>query len=244
MKNNKLLKSGIMAVVLSLGLSGMEASAQEFNSIYVAPRFIYSKQTGDMSKAHYNIGPAAIGILGGEDDDNNFGLGIALGTDLSYSTELPVRLEAEYTYRGQATFKNGPKWVAGYPLYADQSFDVKAHTLMANAFYDINTETAFTPYVGAGLGMAYLRSDYKHRVNGVGFNKSSNDWNLAWNVGAGVAYQFSDNIALDVGYRYVDLGTAECGTSTGISAGAALKTDAKVDYTAHEFSLGLRFNGF
>jgi len=244
MNKSGLIKSGLLALTLSFGWPALEAKAQEFNSIYVAPRLIYSKQNGDMSKATYSDGLDSFRALGGEDSDTNFGLGVALGLDLSYSTAYPVRVEAEYVYRSEASFKNSPRKIGGTGVSASQSFKVAAHSLMANAFYDINTDTPLTPYFGGGLGMAFLDAKYKSSINGAQTKKSSTDWNLAWNVGAGVAYQFNDSLALDFGYRYVDLGSSECGVSAAGSSGASFKTDGKVDYTTHEFSLGLRFNGF
>jgi opacity protein-like surface antigen len=69
---------------------------------------------------------------------------------------------------------------------------------------------------------------------------SSNSWNFAYNVGAGVSYAVSEQLALDLGYRYYDLGSA----SPGASAVDGITPGGSVDVTAHELSLALRFSGF
>ena len=242
MKKN-LLRAGLFTLALSLAAPIM-ASAQEINSIYVTPKLIYSHQVGDMNPSRWSNGAWTANALGGEETDNSFGLGLSVGADLGYYYDLPMRVELEYAYRGKAEFGQGPSVVLGsVPLMASHSFDITAHSLMANAFFDFNNDSMFTPYIGAGLGLAYLDTTYRASIqNGTTATVTTNNdnWNFAWNVGAGVAYHLSDNMALDLGYRYVDLGTAEAGSAivsnfTGSSS---------VDYTAHEVNVGLRFSGF
>lgn len=239
------VRTGVMAALLSLAAPAV-ASAQQIDSIYITPRIIYSYQMGDMSAAKWRNGVWAASALGGEETDKNFAFGLSVGTDLGYSSEWPVRVEGEYVYRGKAEFSKGPStvtWFDGSPRVASQKFEITAHSLMVNAFYDFNTATSFTPYVGAGLGGAYLKTDYRASiVNGgpgtAGVSKSN--WNLAWNIGGGVAFHLNENAALDFGYRYVDLGNADTGNINMLDFSGS----PKVDYTAHEFSIGLRLTGF
>lgn len=238
------IKTGLMAALLSLAAPAV-ASAQQIDSIYVTPRLIYSYQMGDMSPAKWRNGDWSASALGGEEKEKNFAFGLAVGTDLGYASEWPVRIEGEYVYRSEAEFSKGPSSVSlnGTLLTASQRFKVKAHSLMVNAFYDFNTASSFTPYIGAGLGGAYLKTDYRTTLqNGAAGSASvsQTDWNLAWNVGGGVAFHLNENAALDFGYRYVDLGDA----TTGNIRLSNYSGSSKVDYTAHEFSIGLRLTGF
>lgn len=241
----RFIRTGIMAAVLSLA-APMAASAQQIDSLYITPRLIYSYQMGDMSAAKWRNGAWSASVLGGEEKDKNFAFGLAVGTDLGYSSDWPVRVEGEYVYRGKAEFSKGPKTVAGIGggiNTASQKFEVKAHSLMVNAFYDFNTASSFTPYLGAGLGGAYLKTNYQTSMhNGVSgsVSTSKTNWNLAWNVGGGLAFHLNENAALDFGYRYVDLGDAETGNINLLNFNGS----SKVDYTAHEFSVGLRLTGF
>ncbi len=244
MKKN-LIRGGLFAAALALALPVTEAPAQEFNSLYVTPKILYGWQTGDLSDSKWRNGVWSSGVLGGDDEDSNFGFGLAFGNDFSFSTSYPVRLEAEYIYHGDNSFSKGPSLIDGTRV-AKQSYNVKAHTLMVNAFYDINLDTFLTPYIGGGLGASYLKSSYKaHSQVGanpsMGASASGNTWNFAWNIGGGVSYAFDNTMALDVGYRYFDLGTAEPGS---ISNSGGFRGGDGVDVTAHELSVGLRFSGF
>lgn len=244
MKHRTIVKSGLLTLALSLGLAHVDAQAQEFNSFYITPKLIYTHQMGDMAGGSWSYGPLGRAALGGSATDNNFGLGLSVGTDISYSSAFPVRVEAEYAYRGKAKFDNGSDVVPLYNDYARQSFEVTGHSLMFNAFYDFNTGTGFTPYLGGGIGMSYLNADYWVAADEYSGHATSDNWNFAWNVGGGVAYQFSDNMALDLGYRYMDLGSADCGDKNILMNGRSFNANASVDYTAHEVTLGLRFSGF
>jgi opacity protein-like surface antigen len=130
-------------------------------------------------------------------------------------------VELEYLYHGSQTFRSSPS-----------SHDVSAHSLLANAFLDIQTDTAFTPYVGGGLGLGYLKDQVN---NGGGYSAKVNRWNFVWNLGGGVAWSLNESMALDFGYRYMDLGKTE---------GVSLPSPSEVSLTAHEFGVGLRIMAF
>jgi Opacity protein and related surface antigens len=250
---NTLIRCGLFALALTMGLSAASAPAQELNSFYVTPKILYSKQTGDMSNANWTQNGWSRGVLGGEEKDGGFGFGLAFGNDFSYSTAYPIRVEAEYIYHGEGQFGKGPSIVNALDnagnYVASQKFKIKAHSLMVNGFYDINMDSAFTPYIGGGIGMAYLKSAYtsSFRVNGNEGHRvstSSNDWSFAWNIGGGVSYALDNQMSLDFGYRYYDLGTAEPGSVNYANGTTGYRGSPEVDLTAHELSVGLRFSGF
>ena len=83
---------------------------------------------------------------------------------------------------------------------------------MFNGYYDIARFDRFTPYVGAGVGLAY------NKTGGVSFTgnaalvnviEGDNRWSLAWSLMAGVGVQLTERTTLDIGYRYLDMGKAE-----------------------------------
>ena len=92
---------------------------------------------------------------------------------------------------------------------------------------------AFTPYVGAGLGMAFNYANYTFTTKGYNANFDEHHTTFAWNAGAGVAYDITDSFAVDLGYRYVNLGYYE----VDLPAGAKVKNQP----SNHEFMLGLRY---
>lgn len=100
---------------------------------------------------------------------------------------------------------------------------------MANVYADLGTIAGFTPYVGAGAGMVYSRST----ANLVGFSGSDDQYEFAYSLTAGVAYQMTQNLLVDVGYQYL--------SSPGLEYidFDTLTVDEGVDY--HQIKVGLRY---
>ena len=113
---------------------------------------------------------------------------------------------------------------------------------MFNGYYDIARFDRFTPYVGAGVGLAY------NKTGGVSFTgnpaldnviEGDNRWSLAWSLMAGVGVQLTERTTLDIGYRYLDMGKAESGIIDNLGfVNPKVRID---DLAAHEFKVGLRF---
>ncbi|MDR0881782.1 MAG: hypothetical protein LBP55_04485, partial [Candidatus Adiutrix sp.] len=150
-KMQQVIIGGLISLALSL-IGAITAHAQRLDAIYVAPKMIFSKQTGDMESTTWRRDGGVWSVLGGSDKDTNFGFGIALGNDFSYSTSYPVRVETEYVYHGLTEYSKGPASVPVLGSTISQHFKVKAHTLMVNGFFDIDLGSSFVPYVGGGLG--------------------------------------------------------------------------------------------
>jgi opacity protein-like surface antigen len=64
------------------------------------------------------------------------------------------------------------------------------------------------------------------------------DWSFAWALMAGVAYEFSPSLAVDVGYRYIDMGEVSSDT---IASGAGDGDFTYDDLQAHEVRVGMRY---
>lgn len=110
------------------------------------------------------------------------------------------------------------------------SFNMKKYSLMGNVYFDYLTCTPWTPYVGAGIGYAWLKP--VAYVNGTKFNKSQ--YNFAWQVMAGVAYDINSNWTVDLGYKYADLGRVRKNWGD--------HHVSKLTLRDHEILLGIRYN--
>ncbi len=112
---------------------------------------------------------------------------------------------------------------------------------MANVYYDFTNESAFTPYVSAGIGYANVKQTVKLNLNDAGdvFNASQSHRsnNFAWSVGAGVQYALNADLALDLSYRYVDAGKSKVSFREDNST-TTFKTRAK----SHDIMLGITYN--
>ena len=142
-------------------------------------------------------------------------------------------------------------WRTAKDVHADPepqdpvSGELSSHSLMANIYYDIPLGMGITPYIGAGLGVVYHNlGDLRWRdVNGNNWTIAGNEEvNIAWSLMAGAAYQVTDRITLDVGYRYMDMGNVS--SQRYVLDGAGIR-DAGVEFndvTSHEIKAGLRVN--
>ncbi len=102
--------------------------------------------------------------------------------------------------------------------------DISAYTFMANLIRDFDTDTNWRPFIGAGLGAARIEPD----VRLVFPSSSDDDLSFAWQAMAGVAYDYSDRLALSVRYRYLDAGDYDLGRG-------------EADYTTHAVFAGLTY---
>ena len=111
---------------------------------------------------------------------------------------------------------------------------------MFNGYYDFNTCTRWTPYVGAGVGVAMLKLTSNY-MDADGHDKvSDKSYNIAWQIGAGVAYDLTKNIALDAGYRYINAGAAVANKSI-YSGDGYYSEKHKINTANHEIYLGARY---
>ena len=113
--------------------------------------------------------------------DAGYGLNLSAGYDFG-----GFRLEGEYGYK-TADIKD----ISGISSSGDASFN----SFMVNGYYDIKTNSAATPFIGAGLGL----------INGeVNFNEygyTVDDTVLGYQLIAGVGFDLNKNVTLDVSYR-------------------------------------------
>ena len=104
-----------------------------------------------------------------------------------------------------------------------------ALSVMANVWYDINTGTPVTPYVGGGIGVARITLD-NLRVAGITI-VDDHDNVFAYQLGAGVAYAVSQQVSLTLDYRFFQTADAEFTDIAG---------DFKSEFTNHSVAAGVR----
>lgn len=107
--------------------------------------------------------------------------------------------------------------------------------LMFNGYYDIRTNSSWTPYFGGGLGYSRVTMD-KLATGGVVLIDDHDDA-FSWQVKAGVAYEFSESLVLEANYRYY--GTDNL--TFDPPAGGTTKTTAE-GTRSHNAAVELRFH--
>ena len=148
--------------------------------------------------------------------------------DLTYDHSGPTRVNVTTT---AAT--NQPQFTA----------KISSQTVLANGYIDFGTWAGFTPYLGAGVGVARLKSvNYVDTTDSPSNNVSGvtgpgTQQNFAWAAMAGVSYQVTPSWLIDVGYRHIEMGNVPS------SEGAGTRTNAAVfkSQSTNEARIGFRY---
>lgn len=224
-----MLKRVMLALVLSLAL--VAPAAAETTGVYIGAKFIDSIQ----STGPFSLSDEAHGIGIDQYSQNSVGGGIFVGYDFYPQFQVPMRAELEYAIRSNMT-KTWSQSVEGGTASFKGEWGLQ--TLFANAYWDFHNSTGFTPYIGAGLGMGFIKTRYSADVDGDGDSDSLTQYDtvFAWNAGAGCSYAFTENLSADLAYRYVGLGYTEVNQRVDDN-----KVSLGIAPNANEFSLGLRY---
>jgi opacity protein-like surface antigen len=117
---------------------------------------------------------------------------------------------------------------------------ISAASVLFNGYIDLGTWYCITPYIGAGVGAAYVSTtDYASAVAPPFTSSDHHQWNFAWAAMAGFDYAVTPGLKVDVGYRYLNLGDTQ--TDSDAFGQMTFKNVA-----AQEVRVGLRwsFDGF
>lgn len=71
---------------------------------------------------------------------------------------------------------------------------------LANLYVDLGTFVGLTPYIGAGAGMTYTRQE----IDALGFAYADRQYNFSYALMAGLSYQATKNVSVDLGYQFLD----------------------------------------
>jgi opacity protein-like surface antigen len=132
-------------------------------------------------------------------------------------------------------------------VQGERQFGVKSMVGLANLYYDFDTRSRFTPYIGVGLGFSRNQTSHGHVelptcVSGacvVEFDGATKT-NVAGALMAGFSAKLHERVALDAGYRFLYLGDAKTGEVRNSGVPDAAPGINVKDLTAHEMRVGLR----
>jgi opacity protein-like surface antigen len=98
---------------------------------------------------------------------------------------------------------------------------VETFTALFNGYVDLGTWSKLTPYVGGGIGAAYVVvSNYSNPTAVAPMPSTAlaeHRWNLAWAATAGVSYNVTRDFLIDASYRHVEMGDASGGPSRDLT---------------------------
>src|SRR6187455_1907516 len=156
----------------------------------------------------YDVPGTTVEAVGmGWDSSMLFGLGVG------YKFNDWFRADITGEYRGKSNFHGSDHVTTATTNGVDNYSGSKSEwVFMANAYVDLGTWWCLTPYVGLGLGMANIKisgfrdDGFNNLGQSTAYADDASKWNFAWAVHAGVSYKVNQSMAIDFGYRYIDMG--------------------------------------
>lgn len=113
----------------------------------------------------------------GGDDDSALVVGGGVGYRWSENMRSDLRVD----------------WAGDYDT--GDNGDLNTTTVLGNLYFDWANESAFTPYLGAGVGYGWVNAS----------GDGDDDDGFAYALMAGVSVKLADTISLDTGYRFRDV---------------------------------------
>ena len=187
---------------------------------------------------------------------------------LGYKFSPNWRVEGEYGYRGGdiesvrgpgnraqpiGLCTAGPIRTIANPTCGEPKGELRATTLMANVLYDFMPDSSWRPFVGVGVGTAWVHNKVYGQLSGVPTggapyqNTRFDDVEqaLAYQGLLGVAWDFAPNWTMDLTGRYLatkDLAFGSVTQNVGPGVGAITNVGSfEGDYKDASVTLGLRY---
>lgn len=206
---------------------------------------------------HNQTNPAFVWPASWNIDSKGMNDSVFIGGGVGYQWNSWLRFDVTGEYRFTTKFKAVGSYsgVADFCAGGGKCFDVydgshSSAVFLANGYVDLGTWYGITPFVGAGVGMAYhnisglwdlgLNSD---GTTGRGFAQDYSQLKFAWAVHAGAAYNVTRNLKLELAYRYLNMGSVRTGIvdCVGCGAGGPLAYYTLRSLDSHDIKLGLRW---
>jgi opacity protein-like surface antigen len=170
------------------------------------------------------------------------------GVGVGYEFNTWLRFDVTGEYRGKSLFIAQDSYPGGFdfdPGTNEYTADIESWLGLANAYLDLGTYFCVTPYIGGGVGFASISvlglKDVNVPNNSVFYAADHTESNFAWAVYAGLAYDVTPSVTIDLAYRYTDLGDARSGTVTAYDNSSFYKSVELEDITSQDLMLGVRW---
>ncbi len=217
----RFVSTAVLASALAIGIVSFnvqQSAAQEMMSSKLPEGLYVSGGVGASFPRDADLSNSAGSVT--VEMDPGYGVGFALGNayDNNWRTEL------ELGYRSSDVDNVSGTSVSG---------DVDALSLMVNALHDFPTESAWTPYLGLGVGGVRISGTFNATTSLGSATIKDTDTTLAYQGLAGISYRIDDRLSFYTDYRYfaaVDPDFKEDGVS------------ADGEYAEHRIMVGLRWS--
>lgn len=182
-----------------------------------------------------NPPPAVVPVLADLGDSAHFGAGV--GYKFGW-----FRGDLTGEYRTKANYRAAVAWAANGGAFGADVYSANFSTalFLANGYVDLGTWWGITPYVGGSVGVA--SNQFSGFIdNSFGYARDHSTANLAWAASAGLAFNVTSNLKVDIGYRYLDLGSVNGNPISCIQIAACWYERHSFHVASHDLRLGLRY---
>jgi len=226
------------------------APAQEFGGWYLRGDVGMTNTSAKLHTNQYDTLPAStvFNQYGhGFDGGMLYGIGVGYQFNNWFRADITGEYRSRVSFNGTDFFQFNPGGGLGDTYHGGY----QSWVALVNAYADLGTWWCLTPFVGAGVGAAAIKTDAFTDVatfpGGAGLSSSyaadgATKTNFAWALHAGVAYKVTSNFTVELAYRYLDMGTAGHGQGhffDGSPAGPS--TFQYRDITSQDVKLGVRW---
>jgi opacity protein-like surface antigen len=185
-------------------------------------------------------------------DKGGFDSAPFFGGGVGYQWNNWLRIDATVEYRGKAKFHALDRLFnpfAGAFQTNEYTASKSEWVGLVNAYLDLGTWWCITPFIGVGAGVAYNKIEHFRDTNviagGGGWADSGTKANFAWALHAGASYKVTPTFAVDLSYRYLNLGKAETGLLVNLDptvvSGNPLHSVTFNNLQSHDVMLGMRW---
>ena len=185
-------------------------------------------------------------------DKGGFDSAPFFGAGIGYQWNSWFRSDITGEYRGKASFHALDRFFnTGSSAFNTNDYTASKSEWVAlvNAYIDLGTWWAITPFIGAGVGVAFNTIEHFRDTNviagGGGFADTGRETNLAWALHAGASYRASSNFAIELSYRYLNVGNARSGILQNLDplfvSGNPVGPMTFHNIQSHDLMLGVRW---
>jgi opacity protein-like surface antigen len=223
--------------------------------------FAFARNMGDVDYRTFDIvgGTYTSGRLDNADLDTGMTYGVGFGYTFNQWLRSDITLDGFNTdFNGRVASTDPCDGApAGTTCNTTASGSVSALSLMANGYIDLGTYVGLTPYVGAGAGISRVKwggfTENTYCVDdtttcgaallGTTRHSGKTDYRFTYALMAGLAYDISTNLKLDIGYKSTHVAGGDMFNWDSASAAAgATGTQGRDDgFSSQEVRIGLRY---
>ena len=188
-----------------------------------------------------------------------FGSGAFAGGGVGYRFNNWFRADVTGEYRFSTGFKTNDRdtFRDGFgnqiTSYERTWGDYSAAVVMLNGYFDLGTWHGVTPFIGGGVGYAYhwlhgfeteTKNVYANPTFPVGVSggtiRDKEKGDFAWALHAGLGYDVTPNVKLELAYRYMNLGSVRTGV-IDCFCGQIYQGVRVKDLESHDIKIGMRW---